>query len=116
MGPLIEPVAGVPVHAPPAWHLSSSAVKALTQRAEESVAPVPARKWRSPDRSEVALSWVGARGRISTTELGSIVGAHPTNVNSVLRGLEAQGLLRPARPNRRGAGFFYLAASPDVDH
>lgn len=48
------------------------------------------------------------KGRVSTTELASIVGAHATNVGSVLEGLEAEGALRGARPGRREAGFFYV--------
>ncbi|WP_407320764.1 winged helix-turn-helix domain-containing protein [Isoptericola halotolerans] len=47
------------------------------------------------------------RGRISSTELGSLVGAAPSNVHTVLRTLEAEGILEPSRPNRRGAGSFY---------
>lgn len=62
---------------------------------------------RAHTRDQVARSYARARGRISTTELGSILGAHSTNVGGVLRGLEQQGDLAPSRENRRGAGFYY---------
>ncbi len=61
-----------------------------------------------PTRAEVALSWARIRGRVSTTELGSIVGASPSNLGGVLKSLESEGLLEPGRKNRRGAGFFYV--------
>lgn len=61
-------------------------------------------------REHVARSYAQAHGRISTTELGSILGADPTNVGRVLRRLEAEGVLEPSRPNRRGAGFYYRFA------
>lgn len=62
---------------------------------------------RDLPREQIARSYARARGRVSTTELGSIVGAARTNVGSVLRGLERQGELAPSRENRRGPGFFY---------
>ncbi|GMA41748.1 RNA-binding domain-containing protein [Mobilicoccus caccae] len=62
---------------------------------------------RGPTREQVALAYAHHMGRISTTELGGILGAHSTNVGSVLRRLEAEGRLGPSRENRRGAGFFY---------
>ncbi len=62
---------------------------------------------RGPSREQVALSYARHAGRISTTELGGILGAHATNVGHVLRHLEAAGRLEPSRENRRGAGFFY---------
>ena len=62
---------------------------------------------RPPTREQVARHYAEAHGRISTTELGSILDVSPTNVGGVLRGLEAQGQLEPSRPNRRGAGFYY---------
>ena len=52
-----------------------------------------------------------ARGRISSTELASIVGAAPPNVGPVLRKLEGQGQLEPGRQVRRGPGFFYRPAA-----
>lgn len=62
---------------------------------------------RGPSRETVALTYARHAGRISTTELGSIVGAHATNVGTVLRSLEDAGTLAPSRENRRGPGFFY---------
>jgi len=56
---------------------------------------------RQPSRPTVAREWALARGRVNTTKLASIVGAHATNVGSVLEGLEAEGVLQGARPGRR---------------
>jgi ATP-dependent DNA helicase RecG len=57
--------------------------------------------WRHnrPLRKAVALDYAIARGRISTTELGSLVDAAPTNVGAILRSLERRG---PARAVPRG--------------
>lgn len=60
-----------------------------------------------PSRKSIALDYAAARGRISTTELGSLVGAQPTNVGNVLKALEDEGRLEPSRAIRRGKGFFY---------
>lgn len=64
---------------------------------------------RRPGREQVARTYARARGRISTTELASILGAHRTNIGNVLQGLERQGELAPSRENRRGVGFYYVA-------
>ena len=88
--PVLEPVAGVPAGAPDAWRISPSARGAL---AGEDAAVGQQR--RIPSRAEVALDWAGARGRVSTTELASIVAAKPPNVGGVLRRLEEAGQRRP---------------------
>ena len=66
-----------------------------------------------PPRKALALDYAKARGRISTTELGSLVHAAPTNVGGVLRSLEEEGLLEPSRAVRRGAGFYYRHVGRD---
>ncbi len=101
--PLVEPVAGVPVDAPDAWRISAGALAVLANEDAES-----GQVRRAPTRPAIALDWARARGRVSTTELASVVGAHATNVGSVLRGLEDQDLLRPSRESRTGPGFHYL--------
>jgi ATP-dependent DNA helicase RecG len=58
-------------------------------------------------REDIAHSYARAHGRISTTELGSVLQAAPTNVGQVLKSLESKGALEPSRASRRGAGFFY---------
>jgi ATP-dependent DNA helicase RecG len=101
--PVITPVDGVPDGMPGAWALAEGARKALDS-GYGSRAPRRARA----SRASVALSYVRARGRISSTELGSLLSAHPTNMGRLLRSLEDQGLIEPSRPNRRGAGLYYL--------
>jgi ATP-dependent DNA helicase RecG len=99
---VIERVTGVPSSSPPAWRLSDAARGALADEDGE-VGQVRA----TPSRGDVALGWARARGRVSSTELASIVGAHATNVQNVLRALEDSDLLQPSRASRRGAGFYY---------
>lgn len=108
--PLVELVSGVPSTAPPAWHFSSDTLALLH---EDAASTGTGR--RELSRDEVALNWARGRGRVSTTELASIVGASPSNVSAVLRGLERDGLLRPSRANRRGAGFYYLPVSGEQE-
>lgn len=105
--PVMVPVEGVPAGAPPAWRLGAGARRALD---EEDVAV--GRTRRSLDRASVAVTWARHRGRVSTTELGSIVGTNPTNVNRLLQGLEDDGAIVPGRSSRTGRGFFYVPAPP----
>ncbi|MGV9611761.1 ATP-binding protein [Nocardia xishanensis] len=107
---VIADVAGTPVGADRAYAPSSRARDLL---AECDATYGWSRKW--PDRREIALSYASERGRISTTELASMVDAHATNVGSVLKRLEQEGLLRPSRENRRGPGFYYVYAPGDED-
>lgn len=100
--PVITLASGVPASAEPAWHLTEAAASVL---ARIDVAQNQARSW--PSRERVAMSYSRARGRISSTELGSLVGASSTNVGVVLKELEKQALLAPAWPSRRGRGFYY---------
>lgn len=96
-------VDGVPPTATwPVIALDSVTGGELQQRRQEAGAPS-----RPPTREQVARHYAEAHGRISTTELGSILDVSPTNVGGVLRNLESQGLLEPSRSNRRGAGFYY---------
>lgn len=101
--PLAEPVAGVPSDTPPAWALSPAARAALATEDEEV-------GWHRPlpDRPTVALAWARHRGRVSTTELASIIGNHPNSMNRVLQRLKEAGYLSPSRVASTGRGFFYL--------
>ncbi|MBB1494939.1 winged helix-turn-helix domain-containing protein [Propioniciclava sp. MC1595] len=60
-----------------------------------------------PTRSAIALRYARARGRISTTELGALVEASPSNVGTILKELESDGLLTPSSHSRIGRGFHY---------
>ncbi len=104
--PIIEEVAGTPADAPRAWRISEEFLAAL-HRWDDRVGI----RRRSPQRRDVALDYARARGRISSTELASIVKASPPNVGAVLKGLEQEGLLAPGRESRRGPGFFYVPVS-----
>jgi ATP-dependent DNA helicase RecG len=106
-GAIIALVPGAPDDDPPAWALSMDARHAL-QALDEQVRT--SRVW--PTRERIARSYSRLRGRISTTELGGLVGASPTNVGNVLKELERAGRLRPSRENRRGPGFYYLHCDP----
>lgn len=109
-GPAVRAVEGTPADSPIALVLSDNAALRLTELDAEA-------GWRpvAPNRRSIALGYAAIRGRISTTELGSLVGAHPTNVGSVLRALEDEGRLEPSRANRRGSGFFYRHVGETVE-
>ena len=100
--PLIELTAGVPEGTEPAWHVTPAARDALLTRSQAE-----GRLRELPSRTEVARSYASARGRISSTELASLVGASPSNVGGALKALAAEGVLEPSSPAGRGRGFFY---------
>lgn len=105
--PALGEVAGTPAGSDPAYVLTRRVLDRLDDLDHQA-------GWRQerPDRKTVALDYAAARGRISTTELGGLVGASPTNVNGVLKSLADDGLLEPSRTNRRGPGFFYRYVEP----
>lgn len=104
--PLLAAVEGIPQGREPAWRLGSEAMEVLKVH---DVAAGTQRMW--PGRESIATSFATQRGRISSTELGSLVGMAPTNAGAILKDLEQQGVLQPSWPARRGRGFHYLPAS-----
>lgn len=100
--PLLDVVAGTPPGTEVAWRLHPAA---LARLAELDQAVGQAREVLS--RVDVAQSYARGRGRISSTELASLVGASPSNVGGVLKSLVADGLLSPSNTTGRGRGFFY---------
>lgn len=100
--PIIEPIAGSPDGTDPVWRLSRTSADLLRQLDEQVNRN---RVW--PSRERVAASYAKARGRISSTELASLVGAYASNVGAVLKRLEEDGLLAPSRASRRGTDFYY---------
>ncbi|GAB3919084.1 transcriptional regulator [Microlunatus endophyticus] len=110
--PLLQQVDGVPAGTPSAWRLGPGALDDLL--AKDRVA---GHHRELPSRSAIARSYAEARGRISSTELGSLVGATGTNVGSILKALSNDGVLVPSNPTGRGRGFYYrwVATSPAVD-
>ncbi len=102
-------VEGTPSGSPTAIALTSVARHELD---EESAGPS---RFTAPTYEGVASSYAKHRGRISTTELASIVHDYPTNLGTVLKSLEDTGLLKPSRENRRGAGFHYVFCAPEEE-
>lgn len=100
--PLV-PVEGTIEQTGQAWRLSHKAEDLLHELDAEYGR---VRRW--PSRESVAHSYATHRGRISSTELGSLLRSAPSNVGSVLKELEASGVLRPSWPSRRGKGFHYV--------
>jgi len=100
--PVIGRLTGVPEGTEPAWRLHPDALASLlaADRAAGNVR-------QFPSRAEIARGYAAARGRISTTELGSLVNASATNVGATLKALELDGALEPSSSARRGRGFFY---------
>lgn len=90
--PIIEPIAGSPDGIDPVWRLSRTSADLLRQLDEQVNRN---RVW--PSRERVAASYAKARGRISSTELASLVGAYASNVGAVLKRLEEDGLLVECR-------------------
>lgn len=107
--PLLTVVEGTPDGTGAVWRLSASALDAL-----EDGDQVAGQSRHRPSRTEIARTYAAARGRISTTELGSLVSASATNVGGTLKALAAEGVLAPSTPAGRGRGFFYRwVAEPD---
>jgi ATP-dependent DNA helicase RecG len=109
-GPAVRPVEGTPTGSDIALVLERGPADRLSELDT-------AAGWRAdrPSRKTVALDYARERGRISTTELASLVGAHATNVGNVLNALTDEGRLEWSRPNRRGPGFYYryVGAGPE---
>ncbi|MDF1488191.1 ATP-binding protein [Tessaracoccus caeni] len=99
---LLTAIEGTPEAAAPAWRLGIDALHSLL-----AIDANTGRTRVLPNRTEIALSYAQARGRISSTELGSLVGASATNVGSTLKALANEGLLTPSTPTGRGRGFYY---------
>ncbi len=105
--PVLVLVDGVPDGTEPVWRLAPEVLDDLVT-ADRALGT----HRHTPTRSEVARAYARARGRISTTELGSLVGARPNNVGGVLKDLEQEGLLTPSSVTGRGRGFYYRWAGP----
>lgn len=105
---LLTTIDGIPDGTPPVWRLSPSALNTLLTR-DSAVGHT--RKF--PTRIEIAKSFAKARGRISSTELRSLVNASGTNVGSTLKALAADGVLTPSTPTGRGRGFYYRWTGAD---
>lgn len=106
--PLLQTVDGTPDGTVVAWRVGSAAIEDLLNR-DRAMGHTRA----LPTRTEIAKSYAEARGRISSTELGSLVGASGTNVGGTLKALSADGVLTPSTPTGRGRGFYYRwAATP----
>lgn len=100
--PLIVSVEGVPDGKESAWALSERALQHLKDCDANHGS---SRKY--PSAGLVARTYAAARGRISSTELGSILHKHYTNVGHVLKDLSEEGILLPSNPSGRGQGFHY---------
>lgn len=108
--PLLQTVDGTPEGSAVAWRLGSAALEDLLNR-DRAMGHTRA----LPTRAEIAKSYAEERGRISSTELGSLVGASGTNVGGTLKALAAEGVLTPSSPAGRGRGFYYRWASRSTD-
>lgn len=105
---LIKRVDGVPPTAKSVWALEPDAVARLHELDAEHGVHRP-----QPSRREVAESYAKARGRISSTELASILGVSASNVGAVLKSIANQGLLQASNASGRGQGFHYRWTEPD---
>lgn len=105
---LLTKIDGIPDGTQPVWRLSNDALNALHRHDR-----VAGRSRELPSRMEIASSFAKARGRISSTELGSLVNASGTNVGHTLKALATDGMLTPSNPTGRGRGFYYRWTGAD---
>ena len=97
--PVIAELAGVPAGQERAWRLSDASRERLADRVAHLTAPT--------ERVNQAMSWVNARGRVSSTEVADMTGVTVVTAGKLLTGLAQQGLLQPGRETKSGRGFFY---------
>ncbi len=97
--PVVTELAGVPAGQDRAWRLSDASRGRLADRVAHLSAPTM--------RVNQAMSWVNARGRVSSTEVADMTGVTVVTAGKLLTGLEQQGLLQPGRETKSGRGFFY---------
>ncbi|HEX8394274.1 MAG TPA: ATP-binding protein [Longimicrobium sp.] len=100
--PVILRIRGVPAGEPEAYRLSDAVREGLKRSISYADGQAA--------RLALILGWARARGRVSSTEITDITGLSVTHVGNLLGALEAEGVLRPGRENRRGRGFYYVAA------
>lgn len=98
--PTLRPVTGLADALPGAWQPTTELRNRVPSRTTNISSPA--------SRETIALGWATHRGRISTTELGSIVGITGSKTKPTIQALEEAGALRPNRSRRAGAGFYYL--------
>lgn len=103
--PVLLPINGVPDGASQPLTLNAAAISTLRSLDD---AAGNRRAW--PSRRAIATSYARSRGRISSTELASLTHSRASNVGSVLKNLEADGVLAPSTQVRAGRGFYYLWA------
>ncbi|VEI13519.1 ATP-binding protein [Trueperella bialowiezensis] len=101
--PVVQEVQGVPVGSPTVVSLGADAYSALVNPSAGAPAWI-----RRAEPAAIAKRYAEHRGRISTTELASIVGGYSSNMGVYLTALEDDGVLKPSRPSRRGPGFHYV--------
>ena len=104
---LLIPVAGVPPESSEVWTLSQPAREGLAALYDRMKLAMPGR-----DRQAVARSYVQSRGRLSTTELGSILGISAAGAVPLIQKLERIGVVQPAWAHRKGRGFHYVLKDP----
>lgn len=104
---LLIPVAGVPPESSEVWTLSQPAREGLAALYDRVKLAMPGR-----DRQAVARSYVQSRGRLSTTELGSILGISAAGAVPLIQKLERTGVVQPAWAHRKGRGFHYVLKDP----
>jgi ATP-dependent DNA helicase RecG len=97
--PVITELGGVPAGQEPAWRLSDPAREKLADRTAQLASPT--------ERVNQAMSWVAARGRVSSTEVADMTGVTVVTAGKLLTRLAQQGLLQPGRETKFGRGFFY---------
>ena len=89
------------------WTLAQPVREGMTELYDRLKLAMPGR-----DRQTVARSYVQSRGRLSTTELGSILGISAAGAIPLIQKLERTGVVQPAWAHRKGRGFHYVLKDP----
>ena len=106
--PVVVPINGVPAGAPVAYRFSERARTLLDTKMAHLATP--------DGRRAMIVSWAHARSRVSSTEVADFTGLSVPYAGTLLKALADESLLRPARANRMGRGFYYLPVRDHDDH
>ena len=100
--PVSVEVKGVPADRAAAFRLSNASRERLAHRLQPLSTPA--------GRDAMFVSWVRARGRISSTEAADLADITPGYANQRLTALAREGEISPSRESRTGRGFHYVPA------
>ncbi|MGH3266523.1 MAG: RNA-binding domain-containing protein, partial [Trebonia sp.] len=99
---LLVLVRGAPAGQADAYRLADAAVRRLARRTRHLATP--------EGRKAQLVGWAIERRRISSTEAADLTGLSIVYAGTLLSNMEKEGVLKPARQNKSGRGFYYVPA------